>query len=149
MTALRLPSFRLLALGLVAPALLSGCGQGTAGQTVTGTVTQKNGKPLPGGRIDLRGPSGSTFSGPINGDGRYEVPNVPPGEYAVAVDNAYLRGAGGKGPAGLDPMPTDNSGQRYVPLDPRFARPDTSGLKVTVGGAGNGSGGQPLDIPLK
>lgn len=133
-----------LSLGLAVSA--AGCGgSGTAGQTVTGTVTQKNGKPLPGGRIDLRGPSGSTYSGPIHGDGRYEVPNVPAGEYAVAVDNAHLRGAAAKAPAGLAPMPTDNAGQKFVPLDPRFARPDTSGLKVTVGG----SGGQSLDIPLK
>jgi hypothetical protein len=101
----------LLAFGLFACVVLTGCGKSSG--DVTGTVHYQ-GKPLKGGSVtfapaDGQGPSFTTL---INEDGTYTVEKVLAGEYKVCVDTEMLRskvgppgmvgggGSGGKGGGG-------------------------------------------------
>jgi hypothetical protein len=121
-------------LGLVATLAIVGCGErGPSTAKVTGKVTLRDGKALPGGRVDFRSAtSGNMVSGQIKADGTYEAVEVPLGDYKVSVENSHLRG-GSPPPPGLAAMP--GSDQKYVPINPRYSRPDTSGLATTVGGS--------------
>jgi hypothetical protein len=78
---------------LLLPWALVGCGASTA--KVTGTVYQKNGKPLTGGRI-LMFPRGSNTgkmaSGIIDPNGKYVVEGAPVGPVTVVIDNLGLKG---------------------------------------------------------
>ncbi|HEY1186409.1 MAG TPA: carboxypeptidase-like regulatory domain-containing protein [Gemmata sp.] len=120
-------------LALFGVLILAGCGGGAGdAAVVTGTVSLRDGKPLPGGRIDFHSKSG-LLTGQIKADGTYEMTAVPPGEYKVSVENGHLKNAGPP-PAGLAPMPTDNAGTKYVPYDPKYNKPESSGLTTTVKG---------------
>jgi hypothetical protein len=120
-------------LGLIAGLAILGCGQkGPSTAKVTGKVTLRDGKALSGGRIDFRSAaSGNLVSGQIKADGTYEAVDVPEGEYKVSIENNHLRGVGPP-PPGLAAMP--GSDQKYVPINPRYTGPDTSGLTTTVSG---------------
>jgi hypothetical protein len=123
------------ALGLALAAALGCGGQGPGTATVAGRVTLPDGSPLPGGRIDFRGESGDMVSGQIGADGNYEVARVPRGAARVSVENVQLRGLGPP-PPGLMPMPgaSTTAGQKYVPINARYRRGETSGLTTTVNG---------------
>lgn len=71
-----------LALLLATPALAQGTG------TVTGTVTDENGTPLPGVQLSLEGEI-PTRVAITDSDGRYTFADVPAGSYAVV---AFLQG---------------------------------------------------------
>ncbi len=87
-------------------AAIVGCAGGKKAGTVTGKVTYKN-EPVPGGFIKFH-PSGggNPVEGAINGEGYFNVPNVPLGEAKVTVDNSKLQmmppggGMPSTGPAG-------------------------------------------------
>jgi hypothetical protein len=121
---------------IFAVCLAAGCGGNGRPEAakVTGRVTLPNGSPLPGGRIDFRAASGDMVSGQIKADGTYEA-SVPPGSSKVSIENVQLKGIG-PAPRGLPAMPTPagGDGQKYVPLNPRYAKPETSGLTTTVAG---------------
>jgi len=98
--------------------------------TVHGKVTQADGTPLPGGRIDFRSAAtGSLVSGQIKADGTYEAPAVPNGDYKVSIDNGFLQGLGPP-PPGIAPMP--GSDQKYVPINPNYAKPEDFRVDTTV-----------------
>jgi len=128
---------------LLAILALLGCGEKRAETaTVTGKVTLPNGQPLPGGRIDFHSAtSGNMVSGQIKADGTYEAKEVPKGNYKVSIENAHLRGTGAP-PPGLAAMP--GSDQKYVPINPMYTKPETSGLTTTVDGKTH-----TYDVPLK
>jgi hypothetical protein len=108
----------------------AGCQEAASGKAkVTGKVTFSDGKPLPGGRIDFRSPDGSLVSGQIKSDGTYEADDVPPGDQQVAIENKHLK-AFGPPPPGLAPLP--GSDQTYVPIDPKYSSPATSGLTTNI-----------------
>lgn len=69
--------------------ILAGCGsKRTASASITGKLTV-NGQPVTGGRIIFNSDSG-VYSGGIDPEGKYEVFELPPGEYTITVDNSYL-----------------------------------------------------------
>jgi len=112
-------------LPLLALVALTGCGGGSAGLPVSGTVTVK-GQPLTKGFVRFvpdaaRGASvGTELVGGIGPDGKYDIPNgVPPGWYKVSV-------ATGETVDSTKPYATKSA----VPA--RYLRPDTSGLTFEV-----------------
>lgn len=50
------------------------------GYTVGGTVTDAEGRPVPGATVDIGGNTGTTDE-----DGRFTIPDVPPGTYPVVI----------------------------------------------------------------
>lgn len=123
---------------LLAAAL--GCSGGKSGPgsvgpttTVTGKVTV-GGKPLTGGMIAFHsaGDMSKNSSGAIKGDGTYEVTGVPPGECKVAIDNSSLKNA--PTVAGGADVPGMAGATKYMPIDAKYAKPESSGLTATVKG---------------
>ena len=70
------------ALGLLAPAGVTGCG--SDGGTVDGTVTF-DGQPVVNGTVAFVRPDGGVREGAVVTDGRFQV-RVPPGAYRVEVN---------------------------------------------------------------
>jgi len=114
-----------------------GCSGGGSGKTavVSGKVTVAGKDALPGGDIIFTpvADPGKTLKGAIAADGTYKLPGVPYGELKVAVENSHLKSlpptAGGTAAMG-------EGGQvKYVKIDPKYTKADTSGLKTTVTGA--------------
>ena len=173
----RLAAGCLLALGL--GTLTAGCGS-SKGQ-VSGKVLEKDGEPLPGGRVSFVPEGGGmAVTATIREGGTYEAPGLVPGRYKVSVTTEYLNPARAKGkflkpgdegvgpqgeakgkkkedqepPAEAKDGPPKEArkgpptGQRrvgdYVPLDPRNADPEQSGLTCEVK-----AGSQEYDIRLK
>ncbi|MGL4943019.1 MAG: hypothetical protein ACRC46_07500 [Thermoguttaceae bacterium] len=98
-------------------ALLVGCNNKAS---VKGKVTLTDGAPLTKGRVVFSTPKSQAI-GIIQKDGTYTMEedgrgtDLPPGEYAVAVNAAE----------------STETGQIYH-AHPKFANPETSGLKFTV-----------------
>ncbi len=90
------------------------------GAQVTGKITL-GGKPLPGGEIAMVGADGLTHRGTIQADGTYQVKNLAPGTFKVAV-----------------------RGDKDVPVPKQYADPGTSGLTYEVR-----AGNQAFDIVLQ
>jgi len=123
---------------------LCGCGgkgKDGATATVSGKVTLASGAPLPGGIITFQSaatPDKKTTA-MIKGDGSYEASGVPQGECKVAIDNILLKaGAAGLSggtnmPAGTN-MPETDTGTKFVQINTKYAKPETSGLTTTVSG---------------
>jgi hypothetical protein len=87
---------------------LSGCG--TSKGRLSGKVYQKNGQPLPGGRLGFyRAESGGNpvFTS-IQEDGSYEVRDVPMGPVRITVENEFLNPKNKQ--LGLIPSPGDMPG---------------------------------------
>lgn len=94
---------RVLACGAVMVVVLAGCGPGSPGATVTGSV-RLDGQPAPAGlRIDFqpKQPGGSGSSGVTDATGRYELwfnanlRGAVPGEHLVAISINYATGPDG------------------------------------------------------
>jgi hypothetical protein len=138
-------------------AVAVGCGP-REGQ-LSGQVLYK-GKPVPGGWVTFRPANdrANTVNARIDENGHYEA-RLPVGDAKVAVDNRALyhppreRPAGGLPPGiklppeamksvggGAPAAPPENAPEQlpgnYVPLPPKYYDVDSSGLKVTVTGAG-------------
>jgi len=95
-------------LGLISLTLalvvLTGCGDGGAKDSISGTVTMKDGQPVSGSVIFTSG--GKEYSGGLL-DGKYKVESVPKGEYDVLVKG--VGGAVGPAPPGNVPKDKDMS----------------------------------------
>lgn len=88
-------------LGGAACLAVIGCGAGKG--DVTGKVTFK-GEPLKGGYVSFVSEGGGpSFTGTINDDGTYLVPNVQAGKYKVCVDTESLKSSSGQGGPGMPP----------------------------------------------
>lgn len=145
-------------LAMLLPFLLAltsaGCGSSTG--TVSGKVYHKKAS-LKGGSVTFLSADkqfGKTAE--IQEDGSYRLDELPPGDMTICVEtsslnptrstfipkNAMPKNVAGEG----DFQPTDPraAAQRYVPIPVRYADPETSGLKYTVG-----KGKQEHDIQLE
>lgn len=117
-----------------------GCGSGAHPATVAGTVTVRD-KPLVGGTVALYCADKQILHARTDADGRYSIPNVPPGAVRVTVQ-AQRRVPFGvrsavrppKLPTGDGPVPpvADPSDAPGVSVPLRYAHPEESGLIVTV-----------------
>jgi hypothetical protein len=127
---------------LVLPFTVLGCGKPVG--KVSGKVT-KGGTPLPGGTITYVSADGKVkLSGEIKPeDGTYSIPNVPVGDGKFGIDNSSLRGTSMPGTSLPDPqkmagthlpddLPKPAAQGKYVPIDPKYKDPNTSGLSWTV-----------------
>lgn len=134
-------------------ALAVGCGDNSqiTGARVKGTVKYK-GKVVTGGEIIFANPTdpNKSQSGRIEGDGTFDVPNVPVGDLVVQVDTEMAkydvsgftppgpRGAGGGGgeanqnPYLKDAPPPSKPPMKFMPIDKKYAKADTTTLKMTV-----------------
>ncbi len=128
-------------LGFVTLLGLTGCGKDTkAGDaktaTVTGKVTLPGDKPLTGGQISfyLASDPSKLSTTTIRGDGTYEALGVPQGECRVAIDTSTVKNLAMTGTSNMPGMST-NAGVKYVPINYKFTRPETSGLTTTVAGS--------------
>src|SRR5262245_8944280 len=72
-----------LACAIVANAALA-FAQG-ATSPVTGSVVDSAGGAIPGASVVVKNESGVSFEAVSNGEGLFNVPNVPPGVYTVTV----------------------------------------------------------------
>lgn len=148
---------RAWACGLLGSALVllaSGCGPNyQARGTVTGKVTRGK-TPLTTGTVMFINKDGMSASASIDPDGNYVMPDAPLGECQVTVRvptlpmdptvRARLQGRGPQMPAG--PKMPDGEGEdagpglpsaprvpkTVVPIDEKYSKPETSGLKFTV-----------------
>lgn len=125
-----------LALGCL---LLAGCGTKTA--TVAGQVTF-HGKPVTGGSVVFYCPDKQIVRGLIGADGRYSIPNVPPGSAVVTVQSHAKLPEGFSLKQRLPPSNggpvapvADASDTHKVTLPARYALPEESGLAVFVDSA--------------
>lgn len=132
MTRISPPRRRRVALLLVfVPLALAGCGQhGPALYPVTGKVVGADGKPLEHATVVFHpvagdaGPNAVKPRGKVGADGAFTLTThtagdgAPAGEYRVTVE-LWLGGKGDEPPANRLPQ--------------KFAKPDQSGLKATVG----------------
>jgi len=134
------------AVGLAA-LTLAGCASGKG--TVTGQVKYK-GQPLPWGEITFvcEGGDKPVLHAPVR-DGNYTVSGIPAGPARVTVTTTPPP-APIKLPPGVKPIQASEGANtdatpagKYVPLPPRYSRPDQSGLQVTVNG-----GRQDHDVEL-
>lgn len=162
--------FRLLAFGLLASLLASGCGPSKG--TVTGKVTLDS-IPLKGGRINFSNKSGgSSATVEIGDDGSYSLPSLSAGDYTVTVATDHLKpsATGGRMPGApgnakgipknanvpksdfeknaaaehgyVGSMPTDNS-KKYIKIPTKYSDETQSGLTYNFTG-----GSQVHDIAL-
>jgi carboxypeptidase family protein/TonB-dependent receptor-like protein len=89
---MRFLSKRLIpALGLVVLATTAGVGQSTSG-SITGTVKDGSGAPIPEANIQVTNPATNlTRKATTNSAGVFTVPQLPPGNYIVAVEKAGFK----------------------------------------------------------
>jgi hypothetical protein len=124
----------IVAFVVVAAALLHVLGGAKEG-TVTGTVNFK-GKPLPNGVVTIVDGNGHPRRGRVHRDGSFTVPGVSPGSAKVTVA-APISNV-------IDPENVWDPYGPYVAIPKHYARPDKSGLSLTVG-----PGTQDVVIDLK
>jgi len=141
---MRFPLF--LTTGLAA-LVLAGCG-GPRG-TVSGQV-KYNGQPLPAGEVVFICEAGDkpVVHATIQ-DGHYSVSGLSVGPAQVTV-TTMAPAVQSKLPPGVKPVEPPGGGPaetpapgKYVPIPPKYGRPDQSGLSCTVKG-----GSQTYDIDL-
>jgi hypothetical protein len=133
----RIVPFLLMPLSL---ALVAGCTGSKVG-TVSGKVAYKN-EPVTGGKMKLY-PQGGGPEYPINlnPDGTFNVGDVPPGTYAVAIDTDSLKNQAdptavykqpvpkGADPSKVNKVEVDTTNlPKYVKIPPKYKDPKTSGL---------------------
>jgi hypothetical protein len=122
---MRLQRLRLLLVSLLAASLSSatlGCSRSNVAR-VSGTVLRKDGTPVSGVRVIARSDeTGKMGNGQTDGDGHYELgtekmgDGIPPGDYSVIV----VEDLG------------DEHTRRPATIATKYAKPSTSGLKVSV-----------------
>jgi hypothetical protein len=141
-----------LALALLAPLAISGCGGGTG--TLSGTVYY-DGKPLKGGNVTFICTGKPSISTKINEDGRYQTEPIAVGPVTICVETESWNPRGKtmgslvKPPPGQkSPAAPSGSGaemvKRYVPIPLIYGDPEKTPLTYTVT-----RGSQPYDVKLE
>jgi hypothetical protein len=141
------------AFGLCGILLAAGCG----GKGVVSGKVLYQGKPVRGGSVSFLLEQGGVMSSPIEDDGSYTIPSVPPGNVKITVETESFRpsimqrDASGGAPAFMkkyiqekDPQLAEQRAKRYVRIPPQYSDPDKSNLTYEVK-----SGKQEHDIDLK
>lgn len=103
---------------------LIGCGGDSRGAIVVRGVVTYQGRPISNGLINFVLENGRPLGGPLQSDGTYEF-RLPVGEYRVAIRESLALPDGWKEGDAM-PAPPKNA------LPPRYGRPDTSELTLTV-----------------
>jgi len=115
-----------------------GCGGSSgSGRTavITGKVTIAGKDILPGGDVVFTSVTDKdkVLRAVINGDGTYKLPGIAYGEHKVAVENEHLKrlnaGPVASGTASLEGAPAQ---AKYVKIDPKYTKSETSGLSTNV-----------------
>lgn len=105
---------------------IAGCSPET--HTISGRVHFGDGKPLAAGTVDVEQQGGNFgASATLAEDGSFTIANLPTGEYAVSFSQAFI--------PGITPDPSTGFKGRApsgLLVNPRFLKPETSGLKVVV-----------------
>jgi hypothetical protein len=132
---------------LAAVLVMVGCTRNKTPSKVYGTVTYKK-QPVKAGSVTFHSKDQGSYTGTLNEQGGYEIPDMPAGEMTVTVETEYLnpnkkapvyggkragvsqdeRSKAGYGPPGGRVDETT----RYVKIPKKYADPDTSDLKVTI-----------------
>ena len=151
---LRFPIRLLIVSSLLAT--IVGCETKTS---VSGKVTYQ-GAPVTAGSVTLVASSGNVYTGNLNPDGTFTIPDVPTGDVQVAVVGANAAGgnkpppARGAGPVGAKGVGRGEGAGNPEALPPppvatgpvlpkQYGDPRTSGLTAKV------KAGEPLNIDLK
>jgi len=141
MTGISYPRARLLVAALLvfSISVLSGfgCGGSKKGATITGKVTI-DGTAANSGSVIFKNGTSVTY-GTIRADGNYTASGVPVGEAEVTVEGITAPKMGNvdpkmavstkDGPAGTVENP--------IPIPPKYAKPESSGLKFLVKSGNN------------
>jgi hypothetical protein len=133
--------------------LAGGCG----GKGVVKGKVLYQGKPVRGGSVSFVLERGGTMFSPIEEDGSYTIPGVPPGTAKITVEtdsvrpSVMQRDASGGPPEFMkkyiqekEPQALEQRSKRYVRIPPQYSDPDKSNLSYVVN-----SGQQEHDIDLK
>lgn len=134
---MRLNIFFGLALGV------AGCGGfGSVNDTlVSGKILGPDGKPLGGGQVTLYSTLDKTKASgaTIRPDGTFTISSAPTGDCLATVETESIRAVaqnrGPKPPKDTPIIPSVgsmNTVYHYTKIDGRYAKAETSGLKVTV-----------------
>jgi hypothetical protein len=138
------------ALLLVAALAAIGCGSSRTA-SLSGKVTYR-GKAVTSGLVTVISRDGTAVgSGPIQPDGSFTIARAPTGAVKVAVDNPVPPGLTRDGmvvPPGMSANDPEIKAAReqartFVPIPPRYADPNQSGLIATIKG---GKNELPLDL---
>jgi hypothetical protein len=116
-------------LAIVSLVGLAGC---ASKGTLYGKVTYK-GEPVGNAMVSLTGDKPTdSFGGTTGADGTFQFGNIVPGSYKVTVTTTPPPPKTGLGAV---PMPQIQGVEqiKYVALPAKYAKPETSGLSVTVG----------------
>lgn len=108
----------------------AGCGPSRA--TVSGKVTL-HGKPVTAGTVLFVGANNQIATGKLDDEGRYVAPRVPLGSVKVGVQTLrpeQVRGMAANRPKDAPPLPSRLT--NLVPVPPKYADPETSGLTCDV-----------------
>jgi hypothetical protein len=126
---------------------LLACTIGCGSSKISGKVTHK-GEPLHMGLVTFTAADGSPHTAQINEDGTYSIANVPPGLAKIAVEGFGEKGRlppGGKAMRRPKDEHSPSAEASYAPvkINPKYKKPETSGLTCEVKG-----GRQTHDIQL-
>ena len=138
---------------LVLFGLVLGCSEPKTPARLTGKVTYKSDL-VKGGTITLYGKEDSSYSIIINSDGTFDKADLPSGDLDVTIETESVKTnpkgeyGGGKAPKdkGMSSTPASMGGApkgEYVKIPEKYAKRETSGLKVTLGKGQNNK-----DFPL-
>jgi hypothetical protein len=123
---------------LILGALLtaSGCGGPSKG-SISGSVLYKA-QNLKGGRVTFINDKKETFPAEIDENGKYEILDVPPGDYKVCVETEFLKPTLAMAMMAKS-RPTDAPGpdltaqaKSYVAIPAKYGTPDRTSLTCTV-----------------
>jgi len=135
---------RLLLLLPLSVVLVFGCSKPSPTPAkLSGTVKSK-GNLVTGGILTVYPKAGGAYPITIDADGKYAGADLPVGDAEVTIDSENLNPkrpgpesyGGGKGKGSMSPMPKDMSPTqpkgKYVPVNPKYHKKETSGLTVTL-----------------
>jgi len=126
---------------LLSLALVLGCGTSKTPARLSGKVTYKD-APVKGGTINLY-PKEGGYTIDINSDGTYDKAGLPSGDVDVTIETESIKPrelpkyGGGKGGKDMTSPPPPGAGGgapkgEYVKIPEKYAKKETSGLKVTL-----------------
>jgi hypothetical protein len=129
---------RLLLASPLAFVLLAGCGpkDPNLAATVSGNV-KFNGSALPGGAVLFQDKNGASYTGALDENGNYTIPQMPAGDYKVLVDTEGLNPAKkppsyGPGQASPAPQGVTAATGKYVKIPDKYSSVDTSGFTANI-----------------
>jgi len=111
---------------------LVGCGGGSGGSNINGTLSYSDGTAIPKGVVSLNGEAGS-FRGKVDESGKFTIEKVLPGTYKVAVTGVMDKEESFdiKYDDSGAPIESDEAPPKSL-IKEIYSNPEESGLTVTV-----------------